>query len=202
VRTGKPMTLSSPVFFFAQDRAIADEAFAGDVVGIPNHGTLRIGDTLTEGEEMSFIGVPSFAPEILRRVRLMDAMKAKKLKQALQEMAEEGVVQVFRPLDGSPALVGVVGPLQLDVLKVRLKDEYGLPVDFEPSEFQMARWIASEDRKKLDDFVAANGSSIAEDLDGDVVFLARNQFYLDYTRERAPGIAFTDIKDVKAGNTA
>jgi peptide chain release factor 3 len=197
VRTGKPMTLSSPVFFFAQDRAIADEAFAGDVVGIPNHGTLRIGDTLSEGEDVAFVGVPSFAPEILRRVRLMDAMKAKKLKQALQEMAEEGVVQVFRPLDGSPALVGVVGPLQLDVLKVRLKDEYGLPVDFEPAEFQMARWIASEDRKKLGDFVSANNSSIAEDLDGDAVFLAKNQFYLDYTRERAPDIAFTDIKDVK-----
>jgi len=197
VRTGKPMTLSTPHFFFAQDRALADEAYAGDVVGIPNHGTLRIGDTLTEGEEMTFIGVPSFAPEILRRVRLMDAMKAKKLKQALQELAEEGVVQVFRLLDGSPALVGVVGPLQLDVLKVRLADEYGLPVDFEPSEFQMARWITSEDRKKFDGFVAANGSSIAEDLDGDFVFLAKNQFYLDYTRERAPGIAFTDIKDVK-----
>jgi peptide chain release factor 3 len=197
VRTGKPMTLSTPHFFFAQDRAIADEAYAGDVVGIPNHGTLRIGDTLTEGEDMTFIGVPSFAPEILRRTRLMDAMKAKKLKQALQELAEEGVVQVFRPADGSPALVGVVGALQLDVLKVRLSDEYGLPVDFEPSEFQMARWIASEDRKKLDTFVAANGSSIAEDLDGDLVYLAKNQFYLDYTRERAPGIAFTDIKDVK-----
>ena len=111
--------------------------------------------------------MPSFAPEILRRVRLGDAMKAKKLKQALQQMAEEGVVQVFRPLDGSPALVGVVGPLQLDVLKVRLEDEYGLAVDFEPPEFQLARWIASEDRKKLDDFVPANGSSIAEDLDGD-----------------------------------
>lgn len=202
VRTGKPMTLSSPVFFFAQDRAIADEAFAGDVVGIPNHGTLRIGDTLTEGEEMSFLGVPSFAPEILRRVRLMDAMKAKKLKQALQEMAEEGVVQVFRPLDGSPALVGVVGPLQLDVLKVRLKDEYGLPVDFEQSEFQMARWIAADERKKLDDFVSSNNSSIAEDLDGDVVYLAKNQFYLDYTRERAPGVVFTDIKDVKADKAA
>jgi peptide chain release factor 3 len=202
VRTGKPMTLSSPVFFFAQDRAIADEAYAGDVVGIPNHGTLRIGDTLTEGEEISFTGVPSFAPEILRRVRLMDAMKAKKLKQALQEMAEEGVVQVFRPFDGSPALVGVVGPLQLDVLKVRLKDEYSLPVDFEPAEFQLARWITSDDRKKLDDFVAANGSSVADDLDGDAVFLAKNQFYLDYTRERAPAIAFTDIKDVKAAKAA
>jgi peptide chain release factor 3 len=202
VRTGKPMSLNAPQFFFAQDRSVADEAYAGDVVGIPNHGTLRIGDTLTEGEDLTFMGVPSFAPEILRRVRLMDAMKAKKLKQALQEMAEEGVVQVFRPLDGSPALVGVVGPLQLDVLKVRLGDEYGLPVDFEPSEFQLARWIGSDDPKKLDDFVAANSSGVAEDLDGDVVFLARNQFYLDYTRERAAGIAFTDIKDVKEKNKA
>ena len=101
------------------------------MVGIPNHGTLRIGDTLTEGEDLTFVGVPSFAPEILRRVRLTDAMKAKKLKEALQQMAEEGVVQVFRPRDGAPALVGVVGPLQLDVLKVRLDAEYGLPVEFE-----------------------------------------------------------------------
>ena len=116
VRTGKVMSLRTPQFFFAQDRALAEEAYAGDVVGIPNHGSLRIGDTLTEGEDLNFIGVPSFAPEILRRVRLPDAMKAKKLKQALQELAEEGVVQVFRPTDGSPALVGVVGPLQLDVL--------------------------------------------------------------------------------------
>ena len=102
VRTGKNMSLSSPQFFFAQDRALADEAFAGDVVGIPNHGTLRIGDTLTEGEDLTFVGVPSFAPEIVRRVRLTDAMKAKKLKEALQQMSEEGVVQVFRPRDGAP----------------------------------------------------------------------------------------------------
>ncbi|HKD31503.1 MAG TPA: peptide chain release factor 3, partial [Xanthobacteraceae bacterium] len=114
VRTGKSIGLHTPHFFFAQDRAIADEAFAGDVVGLPNHGSLRIGDTLTEGETLNFVGVPSFAPEIIRRVHLTDAMKAKKLKQALQEMAEEGVVQVFRPADGSPALIGVVGPLQLD----------------------------------------------------------------------------------------
>jgi peptide chain release factor 3 len=196
-RTGKPMSLSTPHFFFAKDRALADEAYAGDVVGIPNHGTLRIGDTLSESEVINFMGVPSFAPEILRRVRLTDAMKAKKLKQALQELAEEGVVQVFRPQDGSPALIGVVGPLQLDVLKVRLGEEYGLPVDFDISEFELARWIAAEDRTKLDAFVASHGASIAEDLDGDVVYLARNQFYLDYTRERAPDIKFTDIKDVK-----
>ena len=197
VRTGKNMSLSSPQFFFAQDRALADEAFAGDVVGIPNHGTLRIGDTLTEGEELTFVGVPSFAPEIVRRVRLTDAMKAKKLKEALQQMSEEGVVQVFRPRDGAPTLVGVVGPLQLDVLKARLDAEYALPVEFEVSEFQLARWISSDDRKKLDAFIAANGSGVADDVDGDPVFLAKNEFYLGYTQERAEGITFSTIKDVK-----
>ncbi|HMA75423.1 MAG TPA: peptide chain release factor 3 [Xanthobacteraceae bacterium] len=198
VRTGKSIGLHTPHFFFAQDRAIADEAFAGDVVGIPNHGSLRIGDTLTEGETLNFVGVPSFAPEIIRRVRLTDAMKAKKLRQALQEMAEEGVVQVFRPTDGAPALIGVVGPLQLDVLRDRLATEYGLPVEFDQSEFQLARWISAADRRALEEFIAANRAGIAEDLDGDLVYLARSQFYLDYTRERAPGIVFTDVKDVKA----
>jgi peptide chain release factor 3 len=199
VRTGKPVTLSTPHFFFAQDRSIADEAFAGDVVGIPNHGTLRIGDTLTEGRDITFVGVPSFAPEILRRVRLSDAMKAKKLKQALQELAEEGVVQVFRPSDGSPAMVGVVGPLQLDVLKARLAAEYGLPVEFDIAEFQLARWISADDKTALDTFVATNRSGIAEDLDGDLVYLARNEFYLGYTRERAPGIVFADVKETQKG---
>ena len=197
VRTGKNMSLSSPQFFFAQDRSVADEAFAGDVVGIPNHGTLRIGDTLTEGEDLTFVGVPSFAPEIVRRVRLTDAMKAKKLKEALQQMSEEGVVQVFRPRDGAPALVGVVGPLQLDVLKARLDAEYSLPVEFEVSEFQLARWISSDDRKKLEAFISANGSGVADDVDGDPVFLAKNEFYLGYTKERAEGIVFSHIKDVK-----
>jgi len=197
VRTGKVISLSAPQFFFAQDRALAEEAYAGDVVGIPNHGMLRIGDTLTEGEEFNFVGVPSFAPEILRRVRLPDAMKAKKLKQALQEMAEEGVVQVFRPTDGSPALVGVVGPLQLDVLRVRLKDEYGLEVNWDVAEFQLARWIAADDPKVLDAFVSTYRSAIAEDLDGDLVFLARNPFNLDYTGRESPGIVFTDVKDVQ-----
>jgi peptide chain release factor 3 len=199
VRTGKSIGLHTPHFFFAQDRAIADEAFAGDVVGIPNHGSLRIGDTLTEGETLNFVGVPSFAPEIIRRVRLTDAMKAKKLKQALQEMAEEGVVQVFRPTDGSPALIGVVGMLQLDVLRERLAAEYGLPVEFDVSEFALARWISAAERKTLEEFAEANRAGIAEDLDGDPVYLARSEFYLGYTRERAPGVVFTDVKDVKAG---
>jgi peptide chain release factor 3 len=124
-------------------------------------------------------------------------MKAKKLKEALQQMSEEGVVQVFRPRDGAPALVGVVGPLQLDVLKARLDAEYQLPVSFEVSEFSLARWISSDNAKKLDAFMTANNSGVADDVDGDPVFLAKNDFYLNYTKERAEGIVFTDIKDVK-----
>jgi peptide chain release factor 3 len=146
---------------------------------------------------LNFVGIPSFAPEILRRVRLPDAMKAKRLRDALQQMAEEGVVQVFRPQDGSPALVGVVGTLQLDVLQARLREEYRLDIMWDVSEFALARWIASDDPKELQSFIAGNGSAIAEDLDGDVVFLARNQFYLDHARERSPAIRFTDIKDIE-----
>ena len=197
IRTGKTMSLNAPQFFFAQDRALAEEAFAGDVVGIPNHGALRIGDTLTEREDIAFLGVPSFAPEILRRVRLPDAMKAKKLRDALQDLAEEGVVQVFRPRDGSPALVGVVGALQLDVLQNRLDAEYGLEIRFEPSEFALARWISAPTKLELETFVTANNFSIADDLDGDPVFLAKSAFDLRYKGERAPAITFADIKDVK-----
>jgi peptide chain release factor 3 len=196
VRTGKTIGLHAPQFFFAQNRALAEEAYAGDVVGIPNHGTLRIGDTLTDGEELNFAGVPNFAPEILRRIRLPDAMRAKKLKQALQQLAEEGVAQVFRPVDGSPALVGVVGPLQLDVLKARLAAEYGLDIGWDTPEFQFARWIAADDGKLLDQFVTGYHSSIAEDFDGDLVFLARNAFNLEYTAEHNGAIAFADVKDI------
>ena len=144
VRTGKAVPLHAPQFFFARDRALAEEAFAGDVVGIPNHGTLRIGDTLTEDEDLHFTGVPYFAPEILRRVRLDDAMKAKKLRQALQELAEEGVVQLFRPQDGSQPIVGVVGTLQLDVLQARLAAEYGVKAGFDAVPYTQARWVSGE----------------------------------------------------------
>jgi len=194
VRTGKMVGLHTPQFFFAQDRSLAEEAFAGDVVGIPNHGTLRIGDTLTEGENLTFVGLPSFAPEILRKVALEDAMKAKKLKGALQELAEEGVVQVFQPLDGSPALVGVVGPLQLDVLVGRLDAEYGLPIRIETSRFTLARWATSDDRAALERFVTAQSSALARDLDGDLVFLATSSVNLRLMGEWNPGIRFEQTK--------
>jgi peptide chain release factor 3 len=202
VRTGRPISLSAPQFFFARSRITADEAFAGDVVGIPNHGTLRIGDTLTEGEDILFRGVPNFAPEILRRVRLGDAMKAKKLKEALQQMAEEGVVQLFQPEDGSPAIVGVVGALQLDVLKERLNQEYSLPVDFEMARFSVCRWIATDKPGELDRFIEAHRGDMARDLDGDPVFLAPHAFGLNYEAERWKDIRFTDVKDYQVRDVA
>ncbi len=202
VRTGKLIPLHAPQFFFARERELAEEAFAGDVVGIPNHGTLRIGDTLTEGEEVSFIGVPYFAPEILRRVRLDDAMKAKKLRQALAELAEEGVVQLFRPQDGAPPLVGVVGTLQLDVLQARLAAEYGVAIGFEPPPFSLARWVSSDDKPALARFVAENRSAMADDVDGDPVFLATSAFMMRRTTELHPAIVFRDIKDHRAEQVA
>ena len=171
------------------------------MVGIPNHGTLRIGDTLTEEEDLQFLGVPAFAPEILRRVRLDDAMKAKKLRQALAELAEEGVVQLFRPRDGSPPLVGVVGTLQLDVLQARLGAEYGVSIGFEQPPYALARWVSGE-RAVLDRFIEDNRSSMADDVDGDPVYLASSAFMMRRTAELAPALVFRDIKDIKATKQA
>ncbi|QGM48100.1 peptide chain release factor 3 [Methylocystis heyeri] len=195
VRTGKTTALNAPQFFFARDRSIADEAFAGDVVGLPNHGLLRIGDTLTEGEDLVFRGVPSFAPEILRRIVIGDAMKAKKLREALTQLAEEGVVQLFIPHDGSGAIVGMVGALQLDVLATRLSSEYGLDTKYETSRFTLCRWISSEDKAVLKSFIESHGSAIADDIDGDPVFMAPSAYSLNYDAERNTKIVFSDVKD-------
>ncbi|MBO0764312.1 MAG: peptide chain release factor 3 [Hyphomicrobiaceae bacterium] len=198
-RTGKTMALAAPQFFFAQDRSLAEEAYAGDVVGIPNRGTLRIGDAVTEGEDITFLGIPSFAPEIMRRIRLEDAIRAKKLREALREMAEEGVVQVFSPRDGTPPIVGVIGALQLDVLADRLRNEYGLETGFDQAPCEEVRWIASDDAAALARFVERNRSTVATDLDGAHVFLASSAFNLQWTAERNPQIKFIDIKttDIK-----
>lgn len=196
VRTDKTMALQAPQFFFAQDRSLAEEAYAGDVVGIPNRGTLRIGDALTEGEDIQFLGIPSFAPEILRRIRLEDAIRAKKLKDALREMSEEGVVQLFSPLDGTQPIVGVIGALQLDVLGDRLTHEYGLQIGFDPAPCELLRWIRSKNPVALARFIETNRSSIATDSEGDYVYLAASIFSLSWVEERNPEIAFIDIKAV------
>jgi peptide chain release factor 3 len=193
-RTGKTMALAAPQFFFAQDRSLAEEAYAGDVVGIPNRGTLRIGDAITEGEDVTFLGIPSFAPEIMRRIRLEDAIRAKKLREALREMAEEGVVQVFSPLDGTPPIVGVIGALQLDVLADRLLNEYGLQTGFDPAPCDTVRWIEADTPADLARFVERNRSSVAADLDEAKVYLASSAFNLQWTADRNPEIKFVDIK--------
>jgi peptide chain release factor 3 len=198
VRTEKTMALSAPQFFFAQDRSLAEEAYAGDVVGIPNRGALRIGDAITEGEDITFLGIPSFAPEILRRIRLEDAIRAKKLREALREMAEEGVVQLFSPVDGTQPIVGVIGSLQLDVLADRLKHEYGLQTGFDPAPCDTVRWIESDDPAALARFVEKNRPAIATDLDGAQVFLATSAFNLSWTAERNPEVRFIDIKTTTA----
>jgi len=195
VRHQKPIAVSSPIFFFAQDRELAEEAFAGDIIGVPNHGQLRVGDALTDGEDIRFTGIPNFAPEILMRVRLGDPMRAKHLKKGLEDLAEEGVTQVFRPRIGSDWIVGVVGQLQLDVLKTRLAAEYSLPVEFEGAPYVTARWCDSEDSRELERFVNAKRSSLADDRDGNPVYLARNNWDLGRVQEDFPKIRFTATRE-------
>jgi peptide chain release factor 3 len=192
-RTGKALTIHSPVLFFGQDRHIADDAVAGDVVGIPNHGALRVGDTLAEDSSIRFTGLPSFAPEVLRRVLHGDSGKVKQVRQALDDLAEEGLAQVFKPVTGGHWVVGVVGVLQLDVLKSRVSAEYKTDIDLEPVPYQTARWISSADGKEaLETFKNENRSSLAEDRDGRLVFFARNAWELDNVAKRYPKIVFRD----------
>ncbi|EIZ80789.1 peptide chain release factor RF-3 [Novosphingobium sp. Rr 2-17] len=191
---GKPIAVHSPILFFAQDREIADSAEPGDIIGIPNHGTLRVGDTLSEKNDVRFTGLPNFAPEILRRVALKDPTKTKQLRKALDDLSEEGVIQVFYPEIGSQWIVGVVGQLQLDVLISRLEAEYKVEAVLEGAPFDTARWIKGDD-KALRDFTDFNKSSLAKDRDGDPVFLARSAWDVNYQQERHPGLAFSATKE-------
>jgi peptide chain release factor 3 len=195
-RTGKSMAIQAPIFFFAQDRSLAEEAYPGDIIGIPNHGSLRVGDTLTEGaEKIRFTGIPDFAPEILRRVRLADPMRAKQLRKALEDLAEEGVTQVFRPMTGSDWIVGVVGALQLDVLSSRIEQEYAVPVAFEAAPFDTARWIFSADAARLKVFIEQNKSAMSEDREGAPVYLVRNAWELNRMKENFPEIIFSATRE-------
>jgi len=193
--TGKTVPVHNPIFFFAQERELAEDALPGDIIGIPNHGTLRVGDTLTEGEALRFTGIPNFAPEILRRVRSDDPMRAKQLRRALEDLAEEGVTQVFRPVLGGQWIVGLVGQLQLDVLSARIAAEYKVPVGFEPAPYETARWVTADDAALLKRFAERNRGSLAEDRDGAPVFLARNLWELNRTAEDWPGLSFHKTRE-------
>jgi peptide chain release factor 3 len=195
LRTGRVMSVQNPVFFLARDRNLAEEAWPGDIIGIPNHGGLRIGDTLAEAAEIRVTGIPSFAPEILRRVRIDDPMKSKHLRHALEQLADEGVTRVFKPHTGSDWIVGVVGPLQLDVLRARLDAEYGLGTRLEAAPYETARWLEADDRGELDRFRASPHTSTGEDHDGVPVFLARNGWDLRTTINEWPGIRFKETRE-------
>jgi peptide chain release factor 3 len=190
VRTGRDLAVANPMFFFAQDRELAEEAVAGDVVGIPNHGTLSVGDTLSEGSDVRVSGIPNFAPEIIRRIRPVDAIKAKQLTKALNDLAEEGFTQLFRPMIGSDWLVGVVGPLQIEVLAARIASEYGVPAEFESANYETARWVGAESEAELKRFVAANRGALAEDRTGAPVYLARSAWELQRVQKEWTKIRF------------
>jgi peptide chain release factor 3 len=189
--TGKSIGVHNPILFFASERETVDEAWPGDIIGIPNHGTLRVGDTLSESGSVVFTGIPNFAPEILRRVRLADPMKQKHLARALESLAEEGVTQLFKPAIGSQWIVGVVGALQLDVLKSRLVAEYGLDADLEASPFDSARWLSGPEAE-IEKFAAGNRGGMATDRDGAPVFLAKSAWELGYVAEK-----FSKVKMLK-----
>jgi peptide chain release factor 3 len=192
--TGKSMNVHNPMMFLAQDREIADEAFPGDVIGVPNHGVLRVGDSLSESGAIVFSGIPNFAPEILKRVRVADPLKQKHLRRALEGLAEEGVTQMFRPMIGSEMVVGAVGALQFEVLEERLKAEYAIDAMFEPSPYQAARWVIGS-RDDVEAFTDKNKTQSAEDIDGAPVFLGKSAWEIGYVQERNPSLRFSATKE-------
>lgn len=196
VRSNKIMAISNPMMFLANDRELTEDAWAGDIIGIPNHGQLRIGDSLTEGEDIRFTGIPSFAPELLQNVRAGDPLKAKHLEKALNQFAEEGAAKLFKPSIGSGFIVGVVGQLQFEVLASRIELEYGLPVRFEPTQFTSARW-ASGPKEAVEAFVKANMGHMAEDHDGDPVYLTRLQWDIDRVERDYPDVKLTATKEMQ-----
>jgi peptide chain release factor 3 len=192
--TGRQLSVNSPIMFMAAERELAEEAFAGDVIGIPNHGVLRVGDSLSESGTLRFAGLPNFAPEILRRVRVKDPLKAKHLKKALEGLAEEGVTQLFRPQFGSDFIVGAVGQLQFEVMQDRLGGEYALDVIFEQSPYGEARWITGA-KADVEDFVSKHRSAIADDIDSQPVYLAKSSWDINYAMDRYPKVAFHRAKE-------
>ncbi|MEO5377851.1 MAG: peptide chain release factor 3 [Magnetococcus sp. DMHC-6] len=195
VRTGKIFNVHNPMSFLAQDRELVDEAWPGDILGIPNHGNLRIGDTFTEGEEFLFKGIPSFAPELLRKVRPDDPMKVKHLERTLRQLGEEGAARVFKTRLSNDWIIGVLGGLQFEILADRIRTEYGIQVHFEATSLYTARWVEADDHRELKRFGDANQIAMADDHDTSPVFMARNAWHLETTIKEWPNILFRKTKE-------
>jgi peptide chain release factor 3 len=195
VRLEGPLRIANALTFMASERETVEEAYPGDIIGLHNHGTIAIGDSFSEGEDLRFTGIPNFAPELFRRVILKDPLKAKQLNKGLDQLSEEGATQVYRPITNNDIILGAVGVLQFDVVQYRLKDEYGVDSVFEPVQVNTARWVACDDAKKLKEFVDKNEARLAKDHYGDLVYLASSAVNLSMTKERHPDVRFLDTKE-------
>ena len=195
VRLDKDVRIADALTFLAADRSTADDAYAGDIIGLHNHGTINIGDSFTEGEELVFTGIPNFAPELFRRAVLKDPLKAKALSKGLGQLCEEGATQLFRPMRNNDQILGAVGPLQFDVVAFRLQDEYSVQCAFEPIGVQTARWVYCDDERKLAEFRTKAYDHLAVDHGGSLVYLAPSRVNLGLTIERWPEISFRETRE-------
>jgi peptide chain release factor 3 len=195
VRLGKEMRVADALTFLAADRQHLDEAHAGDIIGLHNHGTINIGDTFTEGERLMFTGIPNFAPEMFRRVVLRDPLRMKALQKGLDQLCEEGATQVFRPLRNNDLILGAVGMLQFDVVAFRLQDEYGVQATWENVNVHTARWVYGPDAKQLGEFRAKAYEHLAVDHAGALVYLAPTRVNLQLTLERWPDLTFRETRE-------
>jgi len=195
LRIGKEIRVSSVVTFMASSRELVEEAYAGDIIGLPNHGNMQIGDTFSEGEALQYTGIPYFAPDFFQTVRIKNPMKVKQLHKGLQQLGEEGAVQVFKPVDGGDIILGAVGLLQFDVVQSRLAGEYGVDAVFEGAAVHTARWVTCDDAKVLADFQKALSHHLALDAAGNLAYLAPNKVNLNLTQERWPKVVFHSTRE-------
>lgn len=195
VRLGKQINISDAVTFMAGDRSRAENAYAGDIIGLHNHGTIQIGDTFTQGEALKFAGIPNFAPELFRRIRLRDPLKQKQLLKGLVQLSEEGAVQVFRPMQNNDLIVGAVGVLQFDVVVARLKSEYNVEAIYESVNVATARWVECDDEKKLEEFQRKNQANLALDGGDNLSYVAPTMVNLNLAKERFPDVQFRATRE-------
>ncbi len=194
-RSGKDIQVSNPIIFMSQGRSTVEEAYAGDIIGIPNHGTIQIGDTFTVKEPLKFTGIPHFAPEHFQIIRIQNALKMKQLQKGVTQLAQEGVVQCFRPLATNDYILGAVGILQFDVIKERIKHEYGVDAYYTPANLDCARWISCDDPKHLQEFENKFKMSLALDTGQNLIYLSPNRWTLEYTMEHWPRISFHETME-------
>ena len=194
-RIGRDVQVANAITFMARDRESVESAYSGDIIGLHNHGTIRIGDTFTQGEDLKFTGIPNFAPELFRRVVLKDPLRMKALQKGLDQLSEEGATQVFRPLARNDLILGAVGVLQFDVVAYRLKDEYSVECVYDNVNVNTVRWILCDDEKMLEEFRKKNEVNLALDSGGKLTYLAPTKVNLNLAIERWADVEFIATRE-------